>query len=302
MPASALARGMDLFDDFIADKIRFERSPATLTAYKSVLGPYVENYDLTPDSVRGYLNSKSSWCPRSKNYFLVLLRHYVRWIEDRLSEQIPEDPNRFFQWQREKALLEAVRRVGRGEYTIKVPPVRKALNVEELQNLLDATKKDYEVFMIVATLGYFGLRRSELTSLRRKWIDFKQNRLDILVSKSFPRFAFFSEKMGDLLKDAINYYRSKRGLVFDITPTTVYRKVKAWQRVVPRIKLTPHSMRFTFVTHMEGRVNDKILFRFLCGHRVPKSDMTAYYTQFSATPERVREAMVDNHFMKALRW
>ncbi|MCW5518821.1 tyrosine-type recombinase/integrase [Aureitalea sp. L0-47] len=170
-------------------------------------------------------------------------------------------------------------------------PVRKQkrlpqiLSKEEITRLLDSTKNIKHKTMIMCLYG-LGLRRGELLNLKVNDIDSDRGVVHIKSAKgNKDRLVPLSET---LLKQLREYYRSYRpknylfqGLKGGRYSETSLLKVfhEACRKANIRKKVTPHSLRHAYATHLMDSGVDVRIIQELLGHGSVKTTMI--YTHVS---------------------
>ncbi len=155
----------------------------------------------------------------------------------------------------------------REEKARAVPPA------EEIQKLVNALQNPKHK-LLVSLLYASGARVSEVVRIKLHDLDFERKLLLIRGGKgNKDRYTILS----NLVILQIKNYLQKRPYQSDylfashdghITPSTVEQVLKqAWKRAHLKNKITPHSLRHSFATHlMEAGIQDKYLQKLL-GHK-----------------------------------
>lgn len=142
--------------------------------------------------------------------------------------------------------------------------------------------------VILLTAYSAGLRISEVTRLKIDDID--SSRMVIRVDQgkgSKDRYVMLSPRLLDTLREYWKVYRPKQWLFpgqggnHPISPSTV-RAVcqKAWRNSGLKKRVTPHTLRHSFATHLLEAGEDIRKIQVLLGHKSPVS--TARYTHVAA--------------------
>ncbi|MBS3137102.1 tyrosine-type recombinase/integrase [Candidatus Woesearchaeota archaeon] len=157
------------------------------------------------------------------------------------------------------------------------------LSKEEIERLISATKNINHKLII--QVGYSaGLRVSEIINLRWPDIDFDRNLIHLKRAKGKKdRIVMLSQKIKESL---LNLTFNKQGYVF-----LTNRNDKYTQRTIQKIienttrkagimkKITPHTLRHSFATHLLENGTDIRYIRDLLGHS--NISTTLIYTKVS---------------------
>lgn len=176
-----------------------------------------------------------------------------------------------------KLILENLPNVKREK---KLPVI---LSKDEINKLILVTKNINH--RLIIQLGYSsGLRISEIINLKWQDIDFYRNLIHIKKAKGKKdRIVMLSLKVKDSL---MNFTNNKEGYVF-----LTNRNNKFTQRTIQKIvenasikanlnkKISPHSLRHSFATHLLENGTDIRFIRDLLGHSDIKT--TLIYTKIS---------------------
>lgn len=190
---------------------------------------------------------------------------------------------------------------------VKMPKVDNAklryLTADEIATLLSALKLKSDIVHDQAFISVnCGLRFSEVAGLRWEDVNFETGTISIRDAKTGSRVVFLNDGVTSLLKARKG--KKKTGLVF---PAPVVRRAekrgepqercsKTFQRVADelfnegindrRLKITFHSLRHTFGTHVYENSGDLYLTQKALGHKT--MTMAQRYAKMSET--KLREA------------
>lgn len=167
----------------------------------------------------------------------------------------------------------------------KIPEV---LSLDEIARLLEAAPGPKYKAALSAAYGA-GLRVSEVVALKVSDIDSKRMLLKIEQGKGQKdRFAMLSPVLLELLRD---WYRITRPTVWlfpgrdrllPLTTRQLNRAVHAAAHMAEiKKRVTPHTLRHSFATHLLERKTDIRLIQVLLGHA--KLETTALYLQVATT-------------------
>jgi site-specific recombinase XerD len=150
---------------------------------------------------------------------------------------------------------------------LKLPIV---LNKEEIKKMIEATKNPKHK-LVLMLLYYAGLRLSEVVSLKWEDIDFERELIHIKKAKGEKeRVVFLHSK----LKETLLIHRKNYGLILisgrnkKYSKRTVQQIVKnAVRKVGISKKVTPHTLRHSFATHLLEAGADIRYIQQLLGHK-----------------------------------
>ena len=151
--------------------------------------------------------------------------------------------------------------------------------------------------LIIEILYSTGIRISELVNIKVKDIDFYNNQILILGKGNKERYVIFGNTLKDMLKEYISIKSDSEYLI-----TNKYNKkmsTRSIEEIVKKIvkidgiknKVTPHTIRHTFATHMLNEGADLRVVQELLGHENLKT--TEVYTHVSN--ERLRSVYLSSH-------
>lgn len=183
---------------------------------------------------------------------------------------------------------------------VKMPKVDNAkmryLTPGEIDQLLNALKKKSQMVHDQALLSVScGMRFSEVAGVRLEDVNFQTQTLAIRDGKTGSRTVFLSDAVSDMLKKRKG--EQKQGLIFPGEDGARQERCsKTFQRVADelfnkdvndrRLKVTFHTLRHTFGTHVYGESGDLYLTQKALGHKTMV--MAARYAKM--TEPRLREA------------
>lgn len=170
---------------------------------------------------------------------------------------------------------------------LEVPKKEKklpiVLTVEEVKNLLAAaTNKKSK--LILKMLYSSGLRVSELVNLKPKDLDFNQNIGWVRKGKgSKDRIFKIAESLSKQLQKYINKNPANKFLFSKdkpLTPRNIQLLIKkAAQKANINKKVTPHTLRHSFATHLLENGENLLVIQQLLGHE--NLETTRIYTHIS---------------------
>ena len=175
---------------------------------------------------------------------------------------------------------------------IKLPNYLTIIDLEKIYEL-DLSLRDK---LIVELLYSTGIRLSELVNIKISDINFYDKTIKVLGKGNKERYVLFGSVCSKLLKEYINNENrvylllnkngnklSERGVEYIIE--------KIFKSVNVHAKLTPHTLRHTFATHMLDNGCDLVTVQKLLGH----SDLstTSIYTHISN--EQLRTTYLQTH-------
>lgn len=155
-------------------------------------------------------------------------------------------------------------------------PVPKYLSIEETARLLASAEKQPRNFAILVTLGYTGLRVSELCALDLEDVEFSTHTLTVrhgkgdkgrivpVDEKCLHAMTAYLDKVGAVPGGAL--FRSSRGQ--RLYPRAIQRMIKTYaRRAAIQRSVTPHILRHTFATTLLANGADIRIIQKLLGHR-----------------------------------
>lgn len=195
--------------------------------------------------------------------------------------------------------------------SIKYPKKEKSLpkfvQYNELEDMLEISKTgEYgeRNNLIIELMYSTGVRVSELVNIKLSDIDFSSKRIRILGKGSYERFVFF----GDYANEALNkYINGKRiqllnGKINDYLflnkngeKITTRGVAKIIDNIIKetsiKTKVSPHTLRHTFATHLLDNGCDLRSVQEMLGHKNINS--TEVYTHVSS--ERLKDVYFRSH-------
>lgn len=167
------------------------------------------------------------------------------------------------------------------------------LSIIEIEKLLETDLQLRDKLMIELFYST-GIRVSELINLKFDNINKKNKTLKIIGKGNKERIVLY----GDVCSKLLNEYRSNNEYVFTnkhgkklTTSGVEYIIKKALNKSCVKTKITPHSLRHTFATHLMDNGADLVTVQKLLGH----SDLstTSVYTHVSN--EHLRNTYLNTH-------
>ena len=195
--------------------------------------------------------------------------------------------------------------------SIKYPKREKVLpkfvQYNELEEMLEVSKLgDFgeRNNLIIELMYNTGVRVSELVNIKINDIDFENERIRILGKGSYERFVFY----GDYAKSSLNKYINglRHKLLNGKTNDYLFLNkngdnitTKGIQKIVLNIiketsvktKVSPHTLRHTFATHLLDNGCDLRSVQDMLGHK--SINTTEVYTHI--TSERLKEVYFKSH-------
>jgi len=188
---------------------------------------------------------------------------------------------------------------------VNTPKIGKRLPLflytKEIEALLSAPENDtlgIRNRAIMELLYATGMRVSELVSLKTSDVNFGSNYIIVLGKGSKERIVFFGKKAGESLEEYLtrsrpfllrkiscnNLFLNKNGT--ELSARSVRRIIQKYVRIVAlNEKISPHTLRHTFATHMLNNGADLKTVKELLGHS--SLSTTQIYTH--VTKERLKE-------------
>lgn len=168
-------------------------------------------------------------------------------------------------------------RVLNQQFDGKIPLAKKSfqlpvvLNREELKGMIGLTK-NLNHKLVIMFLYYAGLRLNELRNLRWENLDFERKTIQLKIAKGgHERIVFLHDKIIEALKV---YGIKGSGLVFESNrgkrycEESIQQIIKqAARRFGIKKKVTPHTLRHSFATHLLEAGADIRYIQQLLGHK-----------------------------------
>jgi len=189
----------------------------------------------------------------------------------------------------------------------KQKPLPKFVKEREMDELIDEEKwsnkyKDVRARTIIILLYETGIRRSELTGLDDKDVDFANRQLKVTGKRNKQRIVPFGDEMAETLQHYIEVRdrevaRKSTALFLDkrgdrMTGDQVYQEVKKQlSKVTTMSKRSPHVLRHSFATAMLNHGAELESVRQLLGHE--SLETTQIYTH--TTFEQLKRIYKDAH-------
>ncbi len=176
------------------------------------------------------------------------------------------------------------------QFNEKIPLAKKSsllptvLNKEEIKKIVES-ENNLTHKLILMLLYYSGVRSKELINLRSEDLDFEREVIHLKITKGeHQRVVFLHSK----LKEALNFYGAKEGLLFKTNRGEKYNK-RTIQQIVKKAarkakitkRVTPHTLRHSFATHLLEAGADIRYIQRLLGHKSLQT--TQIYTQMANT-------------------
>lgn len=153
------------------------------------------------------------------------------------------------------------------------------LSKEEILDLLRVTR-NLKHRCVLALIYSSGLRIGELVKLQLKDIDIDRRQLHILQAKGRKdRYVMLAESFLPLFYNYLQTYEPKRYFVEGYngkpyTPSAIRSFLKeSCKRAKIRKRVTPHTLRHSFATHMLENGTDLRYIQALLGHAKPETTM-----------------------------
>ena len=194
---------------------------------------------------------------------------------------------------------------------ISNPKVEKKLpnylNYKDLETILSIPDRNDVLglrnALILELLYSCGVRVSELVNIKLSDIDFNNNRIIILGKGNKERIVLYGKVCSDLLSDYIS--NSRNLLIKENNDYLLLNKFgnkitdRAIRMIIDdvikksslKLKVSPHTFRHTFATHLLNEGADLKIVQDLLGHK--NISTTGIYTHVSN--ERLRKVYLDAH-------
>ena len=177
----------------------------------------------------------------------------------------------------------------------------------ELESMLEVSKNgEYGIrnYLIIELMYSTGVRVSELINIKLSDIDFENKKIRILGKGSYERFVFFGEYANEAISNYLECLRLKllKGKTNDflflnkngdkITNRGVFSIIdNIIKETSIKTKVSPHTLRHTFATHLLDNGCDLRSVQEMLGHKNINS--TEVYTH--VTSERLKDIYFKSH-------
>jgi len=274
-------------DAFILSRHLKNASPETLQWYHKHLKPFAhfcQQHNQTPSTfsheiVLAYLNFRlQHWTPQTVNGDLRAIKAFARWLVKEGFRN--DDPTKGIEKLKEP--IHYPRTLSDEQVVVLVNTIAK--HAHTFSGLRDLT--------FVCLLLDTGLRLSEALNLKLSDIDLSQGFVRVVGKGSKERFV----PIGESVKVVLHRYLMRRLQVtnagdwlFITTIATKWSKRQAqiklslWAKKagIEGVRVSPHSLRFTFVRKWLQSGGDSIVLQRILGHQT--TQMTSYYARLFAT-------------------
>ncbi len=177
----------------------------------------------------------------------------------------------------------------------KIPSFLTERDTEKLFNLKGLSLRDRTILEVLYGTG---IRASELTSLNLENINFMNETIKVLGKRSRERIMPLTKRALSSLQQYLNERGTHEGPLFlnkykkRLSERSLYRIVNRHIRMIADLtRMSPHTLRHTFATHLLDHGCDLRTVQELLGHRSISS--TQIYTHI--TPERLKEIYTQAH-------
>ena len=194
--------------------------------------------------------------------------------------------------------------------SISAPKIDKKLPIfltqDKMSLLLDLPNtsnfKESRNILILELFYSTGVRISELIKIKLEDINYENNSINILGKGNKQRLVIIGNYAKKRLLDFLNYHKDiKTGYLFRnerksktgyISVRSVFNIVKKHvQKVTNNQKISPHSLRHTFATHLLNNGADLMSLKELLGH----SDLSSTQIYTHVNIEQVKKAFKKAH-------
>lgn len=238
-----------------------------------------------------------------RNYLKILFLHDNK--SSTVSRKISSLKS-FYKYMREKGYVK-INPVSSIRYPKREKSLPKFVHFNELEDIMDISKNGEfgkRNYLIIELMYNTGVRVSELVNIKLDDIDFSNKRIRIMGKGSYERFVFF----GDYALRALNEYidglrcellkgRKSEYLILNkdgrnITTRGVFKIIdNIIHETSIKTKVSPHTLRHTFATHLLDNGCDIRSVQDMLGHKSINS--TEVYTH--VTSERLKDVYFKSH-------
>lgn len=190
--------------------------------------------------------------------------------------------------------------------SLELPKIDKKLPTflteEEVIKLINAPNEKtligFRDKLILIFLYSTGMRVSEIVSLKVSQLDLDKGEVIITGKGKKDRVIFLTEELKDLIREYLNKRKKNSNVLFinrngkPLTDKGIRLLVEKYaKKVVPYKKVTPHTLRHTFATHLLTNGADLRVVQELLGHT--KLSTTQIYTHL--TKENLKKIYENFH-------
>lgn len=190
--------------------------------------------------------------------------------------------------------------------SLELPKIDKKLPTflteEEVIKLINAPNEKtligFRDKLILIFLYSTGMRVSEIVSLKVSQLDLDKGEVIITGKGKKDRVIFLTEELKDLIRKYLNKRKKNSNVLFinrngkPLTDKGIRLLVEKYaKKVVPYKKVTPHTLRHTFATHLLTNGADLRVVQELLGHT--KLSTTQIYTHL--TKENLKKVYENFH-------
>ncbi|MFH2037221.1 MAG: tyrosine-type recombinase/integrase [Candidatus Zixiibacteriota bacterium] len=292
-----LKKALDQYLKYLSEQRRL--SPGSIETYRINLGrwlEFVENeYKTTsPDpQINSILLRKFLSIRRQENISVRTLAGFISALSG--FQQYLQPKKKYNQYLCKLTKL---------KYTEKIPDF---LSQHETEELFDYLRKDsylsWRDYIMVSMLYLSGIRRAEIAGLKLQDVDLRKGAMSVTGKGNKERFV----PLGDTLKDEFLHYLDLResfcagksehgGYLFlnyrgePLTVRSIDRIVKKYCAKLGK-RVTPHTLRHSFATHMLENGADILAIKELLGHSSLAT--TQKYTHI--TTEQLKKVYKKSH-------
>lgn len=190
--------------------------------------------------------------------------------------------------------------------TLELPKVDKKLPTflteDEVMKLInspnDKTLLGYRDKLILTFLYSTGMRVSEIISLKLSQLDLDKGEVIITGKGKKDRVVFITQELKEMIKEYLSRRKKNSNVLFinrngkPLTDKGIRLLVEKYAKlVIPYKKVTPHTLRHTFATHLLTNGADLRVVQELLGHS--KLSTTQIYTHL--TKENLKKIYENFH-------
>lgn len=231
---------------------------------------------------------KNEHAINSVDSYIVSLKSFFRWLHER--EYIEKNP------------AEKIRIIGKGNKK------KVWLTEEEIKKLLDVEKDKPLSYVILKLLINTGARVGEIRGLdlrkndeKSNYIDFKEGKIYFNTTKTDkPRSFPLDEETLKVVKEYIEKYRRQPKNGDNALLISQWRQRIRYGRIRQLIdrasakagiekRVSPHTLRHSFGTHLYGKTHDPFLVQKVLGHSDISTTKIYIHDLQNSTDKRMRE-------------
>ena len=158
------------------------------------------------------------------------------------------------------------------KYGREITKQKQSLTHDEFKEIISSTQelfRDtwYRVDIVLNIMYYTGLRREEITLLKRKDIDLENNKIKVYHKKTkLEQYIVFPTKLSDKIRKYYEIDSLEIKNAFNTTTHDIDRWFSRLKKKFQSLNLHPHKFRFTFATNWNNKGGNIVHLKNQLGH------------------------------------